>query len=415
MSGPKDIGDAGGIVGGTIEPITLAPDLRADTAAAVAEVARAIEAGDIEPTPAAVSRAFRETLHRTGSAPVDPFAERWQRISPEWLTTAPPPRRWLLTRRDTESRDPNDERNDIGVLPLGKVGMLVAAGGAGKTMVLAQLAVSVATGRPWLDGFAVPAESRGHVLLALGEEDAEEMRRRLYSVIRVLSTRGFTNAEMQAITDRIVVLPLAGVPVALVQGEGGEIRETDVLDALRTRLANERDAHGNPVEWRLLVLEPLSRWAGADTEKDNAAATRFVQAVETLVTVPGSPTVLLSHHTPKTSRGGEVNDATAARGATGLVDGVRWVANLDNDGPGGAVLSIPTKSNYSRADGHRVRLVRDHQHGGALRPATPEEIAKRVADREREEKEAAERKKARAGGSAAKKADTADDGDGWDV
>ena len=51
------------------------------------------------------------------------------------LETDPPPRLWLVKDR----------------LPLGVVGLLAAAGGTGKSMGVLQLAVSVATGLPWLD------------------------------------------------------------------------------------------------------------------------------------------------------------------------------------------------------------------------------------------------------------------------
>src|SRR5262249_25635901 len=96
------------------------------------------------------------------------WADRVVHAEPEWYTKPPERRSWLL----------RDQRTDSGVLPLGKVGMLAGAGGAGKTMALTQLAVAVATGTPWLGVLEVAAQ--GNVLLILGEEDAEEVRRRLY-------------------------------------------------------------------------------------------------------------------------------------------------------------------------------------------------------------------------------------------
>ena len=319
--------------------------------------------------------AFAGALAREGYGPTapDPFAERWQSIDLEWMAQRPPPRRWLL-ERDARSH-PEDAPDIVGVLPLGKVGMLAAGGGVGKTMALVQLALAVATGRRWLDTFSTP--NPGRVLLALAEEDAEEVQRRVYNAAGVMA---LTDAQRRMAVAHIVVLPLAGCSVALVAGEGGHVEETDTLRALRARLA--KDVDGQPAEWRLIILDPLSRWAGADTEKDNAAATRFVEAVETLaLQSPGNPTVLLAHHTAKATRGNEANDAGAARGASALTDGVRWVANLDNDGGDAAQLTIPTKSNYSRADGYRVALVRDRDHGGALRPMTPAERATRDAER----------------------------------
>jgi len=349
-----DVWDVGGIVNTTVEP--LPADVLAKGAAELEE----------------------------NAPPPDPFAASWKwlgELGADWLDTAPAPRRWLLERVETAAErgkrsDPHDVPDRVGVLPLGKVGMLAAAGGVGKTMALVQLALAVATGRRWLGTFATP--NPGPVLLALAEEDEEEVRRRVWNAAAAMQ---LSDDEKRKALARIVALPLAGTPVALVSGEAGAIEETDALRALRARL-EALDKDGKPkVEWRLVVLDPLSRWAGADTEKDNAAATRFVEAVETLALhAPGSPTVLLAHHTAKVTRGeGAANDATAARGATGLVDGVRWVANLDNASDGFAVLSIPTKSNYSRADGFRLDLARDREHGGALRPLTAAERAAREA------------------------------------
>ena len=315
--------------------------------------------------------AFARDLAREGYGPTapDPFAERWQSIDPTWMAQPPKPRRWLL-ERDGEKSHPRDVADSVGVLPLGKVGMLAAGGGVGKTMALVQLALAVATGRPWLDTFSTP--NPGRVLLALAEEDAEEVQRRVYNAARVMR---LTDEQRRDAVANIVVSPLAGCSVALVAGEGGHVEETDTLRALRARLAKD-------AEWRLIILDPLSRWAGADTEKDNAAATRFVEAVETLaLQSPGNPTVLLAHHTAKATRGNEANDAGAARGASALTDGVRWVANLDNDGGDAARLTIPTKSNYSRADGYCVALLRDRDHGGALRPMTRKERDARDAER----------------------------------
>lgn len=292
--------------------------------------------------------------------PGDPFEGRWQELSETLLRTRPPPRRWLLTRPQEGGLVDGAGAGHVGLLPLGKVGMLAAAGGVGKTMALCQLALAVATGKDWL-GLKVP--NPGRVLLALGEEDVDEVHRRLFHASAAMRLEG---ADFRTAAGRIVALPLAGVSVALTQSDGqGNVTESAVLTQMRRRLEREGP-------WSLLVLDPLSRFAGPDAEKDNAAATRFVQAVETLVGAPGGPTVLVAHHTNKVSRSAAENDASAARGASGLVDGVRWVANLDTDGKEVCVLRF-TKSNYS-APAPDLHLRRQPEHGGALRPMTKAEV-----------------------------------------
>lgn len=309
---------------------------------------------------------------------VDPF-DGWHFLGErKYLSEPPKPRRWLLMRDQGDlHRDTNSPDKFEGVLPLGKVGMLAAAGGVGKTMALCQLALAVATGCDWF-GLKIPEKSRGRVLLALAEEDAEEVHRRIFNAAKAMR---LSKEQGELAGNRIAALPLAGKPVALVQNdERGNVTESPALEFLRRRLRANAAVSD---EWKLLVLDPLSRWAGADTEKDNAAATRFIQVVETLVEMPGTPTVLLAHHTSKAARKDpSQDDATAARGASGLVDGVRWVSNLENvrapdDSRNDALLSF-SKSNYGPL-APRLWLERDNANGGALCLMTNEHVAEHLA------------------------------------
>src|SRR3990170_4689893 len=59
------------------------------------------------------------------------------------------------------------------VLPQGRVGILAGGGGAGKSWALCQLALSIATQKPWLGTYAI--SHPGRVLLALAEEDMDEI------------------------------------------------------------------------------------------------------------------------------------------------------------------------------------------------------------------------------------------------
>jgi RecA-family ATPase len=120
-----------------------------------------------------------------------------------------------------------------------------------------------------------------------------------------------------------------------------------------------------------VVLDTLTRFAGGDTEKDSAQATRFIQAVESLCKAPGSPTVLVAHHTNKISRQeGAATSSSNSRGSSALTDGARWVANLESLSDESAKLTI-TKSNYAMS-GPPVMLARDSANGGLLRVEAPE-------------------------------------------
>lgn len=309
---------------------------------------------------------FPELLHaamiEAAKPPPEPLDDVWKTLG-EWgsLITAPPARRWLLERPDDEC---NGARN-IGVLPLGKVGMLVSAGGVGKTMALVQLALAVATGRKWFDHFGVA--NPGRVLLALGEEDAEEIGRRVYQAAHAMR---LTDAQLELAAANIVAMPLAGRPVTLVDARDGVTAGTELLAALRKRLGAAKD-------WRLIILDPLSRFAGADTEKDSAAATRFVEVAESLIRSPGGPSIIVAHHTNKVSRTeGNAANAANARGSTALIDGARWSSELMSTGDDTVEFKV-TKSNYAPY-GPKLALVRDADHGGFLRVQTSAEQNQRL-------------------------------------
>lgn len=237
---------------------------------------------------------------------------------PRWLCelgwpTNPPPRRYLLMRPPNAKESGASPR---GFMPANEVCMLAGAGGVGKSYALLQLAVAVITGKPWLDRFNVPAEERGPVLALFGEEKAEEAQRRLWKVRDAMQ---LTRDEWELVRERLDIRPLAGTDVRLVDGEGRATTTTPAHEALQGLLAKGG--------YRLVILDPLSRFAGPETETDNHAATRFVTALEALVKASRA-TLMVSHHTTKEARKTNSGDATAVRGASGLTDGARWTLTM---------------------------------------------------------------------------------------
>lgn len=309
----------------------------------------------------------------------------WAPLDVGLLSTKPPARRWLL-RHPSRDGAPCAPGAGDGMLPLGKVGLLSSEGGGGKTNALLGLAVAVATGRRWFDHFDVDhGARRGRVLLGLAQEDAEEIHRRLYTAAEAFK---LTPAEREHVAAQIVALPLAGRPVALVQYggyDGRTVVDSAELRELRSRL--EGDA--GPDGWSCVVLDPLARWAGVEVEADNSIATRFIQALETLTSVPGRPTVLVAHHSSKIARR---TGSVDSRGVTALTDGVRWASTLRAER--GDVFFVQSKSNYSIPMPDELALVRGP--GGLLRVPNADEAGRREAAAEaRELDRATERDRAR--------------------
>lgn len=277
-------------------------------------------------------------------------------IGDGWLDVPPPPRPMLLTR------------GGKGVMPVGVAGFLVAPGARGKSMALAQLAVSVATGRPWLGAFEVART--GRVLLMLAEEEMEEIRRRIFWITRALN---LSPDEMQLVAERVVPVGLSGDLVALVTEDlRGNLLRTDVFDAI----AAEVNAH----EYVLVCLDPLSRFAPT-AESENALATGAIQCLESFAKSPGRPAVLMAHHTNKASRqNGNASDAANIRGVTALTDGVRWQANLGGKNESDLEIKV-VKSNYTPADDDLRTALLTREENGVLRALSAEEVeARREAE-----------------------------------
>lgn len=348
--------------------------------------------GGMAAVKAAAERKRAEALaaegEKDGTAEGEGAAKAWpsQRFTAEELGTKPPDRVWLL-RQDTGDKAP-------GFFPLGKVGILSAAGGTGKTMALASLALAVATRRPWLQAGGMPSGHRetgfgvgtpGRVALLLAEETADEVHRRLFYAGRMM---GLGSDDLALAAARVEIFALASVNVALVTEDGEE--EPRALELVKRLAEIVKD---DPAGWAAVILDPLSRFGGIGAEVDNGHATRAIQALERLTTLPGGPGVLVAHHERKGN--GEDAGQDAVRGSSALVDGARWAARLipvfKPRAPGQkgkpsalrerwttihgcrAVELDLVKTNYTPGiDGRRL-LILDGAHGGALRVATRSE------------------------------------------
>lgn len=330
-------------------------------------------------------------------SPRGAILQAWRPLDRSLLDTPPEGQPWLLRHPTRDGRECPPGQGD-GLLPLGKAGVLSSEGGAGKTYALIALAISIATGAPWFGHFHVSSEARGgRVLLGLGEESIHDFHRRLWPAVDSL---GLDARQKDLVASRVVCLPLVGKPVAILGygPDGATLVETEEMLGLRARLRDDVarchiETHRGPrppgplphcegcahaerygTGWSLVVLDPLARWSGPDVEQDNTAATRFVQAVESLCEAPGQPTVLVAHHSSKTARAtGKVD----SRGVTAITDGFRWQGTLRSSK--GSVFFAQAKSNYSIPMLEELELKRGK--GGALRVPTTEE------DRERQHRE----------------------------
>ncbi len=295
--------------------------------------------------PVGLARSLGADLRRVEGSyaiPSDSFAAVTPIGDREWLTSTPPARKLLLTR------------DGVPFLPASSTGSVVADGGVGKTFSMLALALSLATGRPWLGVFEVV--DPGRVVVLLGEEDDDEVHRRLHAIA---SMRGLTREEIALGHANIVAAGLAGERLELTRASGREYEATDVFD----RLAELVERY----EPSLLLLDPLSRWGGPDTELSVPAATFLVQCLERLTRLRGRPSVIVAHHTAKAARGAKKGRTEDARGVTATSDGLRWSVRLTEHEKDGLVeLSLTKRNNMPP---HPVVRLERAPESGALRSA----------------------------------------------
>ena len=338
-------------------------------AVAAGSITRMVKDGVITPYAAAESFAkiVKDNFESNGVV-VDkgpnPFDAIMKFVTLEELKAPPPEREYLLTRI-------SDAGREVGFFPRGKVGMLIGEGGVGKTMVLAQLAIAIATSQTWLGNYSV--HNGGKVLLVVAEEDRPEMLRRLYWAVEGLKGiehKSIRDAYHRLIEQNVCLVPLDGAEgiddCAFVSTTKGMVSRTPVLDMFKEAAAKH--------EWCLIIVDPLSRFSSGGDENDNNAATSLIRAIETLTRLPGKPSVIVGHHTSKSGGANASGNASDSRGAKALTDGTRWCLKLSHGKP----LSNDTytveaklvKHNYNPGAPMLPLVKREH---GMLRPLSDDE------------------------------------------
>ncbi|MDQ2645072.1 MAG: helicase RepA family protein [Myxococcota bacterium] len=329
--------------------------------------------------PRSKARDLSDDYHHTDAddprAPPHPDSPEIKPLPFLWLRDfgelrKPPPLRWLL----------HDIRTGKPFLRAGKCAVLGGDGGVGKGFFWLSLAVCIALGRDLFETFR-PAQ-RGRVAILAGEDDQQEIHHRLN---RIANAFALSEDEVEQVRDRVGIFPLAGEHVSLLELDMARKtpQRTPVFEALVKQLADMAKAGG--FEWSFIGLDPLARFGTANVESDQATATAFVQALESMAArLPGEPSIGITHHSSAASVGAGRSNL---RGVTGLRNAFRLVMLLDAfEAPSGlrGVLLRNDKNNLGpRAD--PLWLVRSENEplpdggwletAGVLRRAEQHEVA----------------------------------------
>ena len=207
-------------------------------------------------------------------------------------------------------------------LTAGSVGTVVGAGGVGKTMLLTQLGMALATGSPIFGNALTPPSAPARVVLIAAEESSDVLRIRLHAIKKWMdlqrekcsaSTVAADSEFTTLLEKNLLLVPAAGQSVALVNnGATTEFFVTLCRFCLGARL---------------IIIDPLRRLHDGD-ENSSSAMTHIVQVLEALAKHTGAA-VIAAHHVGKGAIFNEAADlAAASRGSSALTDAVRWQVNL---------------------------------------------------------------------------------------
>lgn len=228
-------------------------------------------------------------------------------IGENWLSEKPPKKEMILFY--------DEGRDSIGFLPRAIVGMIAGPGGVGKSHLMAQIGVSVASGSHLFEQYY--PKKAGGVFLGMGENSMDDLRRLIWKSVQHLSPE-----EKNKVINNLAPYSFHGQNAAFIENS----KRSSYYLWLKEELARTTPKDG----WDLLILDPASRLLGVNAEKDNPEATLFISLLEGLTEdLSGNPTVLFSHHVNKGAlQQKDQQNQSAARGASALTDGCRWQLNF---------------------------------------------------------------------------------------
>lgn len=273
----------------------------------------------------------------------------------------PPPRSWFVE----------------GMIPRSANVLFSAHGGTGKTLLALQLAVCLATGKPF---FGLPT-TQATVLAVFAEDDADELHRRLAAVCAALEV------SLADVADRLHVFDAVGVDVSLfsrsvrdLDGRVLSLAEPDVTP-MYDWAEKMAALHGADV----LMLDSISDTFDAD-EIRRAHVRRYLTRCLDLVLARRGAVIQIAHVDKAAARGAATNGQSFS-GSTGWHNGcrsriaLRYVKDEDNEaGDDDRRELVVEKLNYGRP-GQVVPLRYDAARHVFVRDGEPDGIVGAIRSR----------------------------------
>ncbi len=255
----------------------------------------------------------------------------------------------------------------------GTIGLLVGAGGSGKSFIALQSAISRAVGEDVFGIWRQPI-AQGRTLI-LSVEDCEEI---LHNRLHEIGTH-LSSDQWDLVDANLEVMPIFGRAFRIAERNGNRVQISWLMNELCNYVREHR--------FSLLIIDTLNRSLGGLDENSNADMGEMLAVLE-WVCREANTAILLQHHANKGSVRDGSTDQAAARGASALVDNARWAGVMAgmsdselkgfdiaaNDRRSWVKLDLP-KLNYSASE--QIKWLR-RVEGGVLVGDEPQTMDKKV-------------------------------------
>lgn len=199
------------------------------------------------------------------------------------------------------------------LIPEGKFAILAAPGASAKTVLAIAHAVHIVLGLKWA-GRKVAA---GCVIIFAGEEDQDEVNRRVSACVKSLN---LSAAEIALVNERLRIFPMAGLDMAFTRMEGRAVQRTSLVKEV-IHLAKELEIFSG-VQLRLIVIDHARLAGGGDP---NAAqdVTVLTNALSHVAEKTKAAVLMLAHSPKSVISKKEGPDASEVAGSSAYVDNAR--------------------------------------------------------------------------------------------
>ncbi|WP_104689777.1 AAA family ATPase [Helicobacter felis] len=225
----------------------------------------------------------------------------------------------------------------------GTCGLLSSSGGSGKSFLALTIAMSMADTTHTLPSLNGLVQSRGGVLYLSNEDDKDVIDYRVWRILQHRIDQGFitnTNPVAKSLDHNFIPIDVvAGFrrEAKFLIAEGNRVKNTGLARALETLIKEKR--HKYDLDIKLVILDTLSRFHALD-ENSNKEMVLLVGLLGDLAR-SANVGILMIHHSSKIGAMNYKNESASARGASALVDNVRYHLTMSS-------VTLQKKSNLSK-------------------------------------------------------------------